>query len=488
MKLSEVLKDTNINIKKDIEIKGIEIDSKKIKPGYIFFAIKGEKTDGNIFIDEAIKNGASIIITEKETNITNIPVIKVSDINLTLSKASKNFHQNPTSKMKIIGITGTKGKTSVSHFIEQMLISQNIKTGVIGTINYRTYKRIIMEAQNTTPYPPLLDQIFIEFLKDEVNFCIMEVSSHALKLKKVDSVEFDICIFTNLQSDHLDFHKTIDDYKNSKIRLFHLIELSPKNEKTVILNIDDPVSKEIISIIKKSKIITFGIKQKADLYASNIKINLEGSNFDIHFQGKSYNIKTQLCGIYNIYNILAATSLVLTVTNDFEKIIPYIENLTPVKGRLEKISSPKGFNVYIDYAHTEDSLKETLKTLKQIPHERIITVFGCGGDRDPTKRAPMGKIAAIFSDFVIITSDNPRTEDPLKIINEIEKGIKELNYSNYYIIPDRRDAIIKAIEIAKKGDIILIAGKGHEEYQITAQGKIYFSDREEVLKALEKNL
>lgn len=486
MKLSELLKGTDIKIKNDIEINGIEINSKNVKNGYIFFAIKGEKTDGNLFIDEAIKNGAIAVVSQKDIKRNDIEVIKVNDVHRVLSKASSNFYSNPSSKLKVIGITGTKGKTSVASFIEQIISNLGIECGVIGTINYRTNKRILMDAPNTTPYSPLLDKVIYEFVKDDCKVCIMEVSSHALKLKKVDEVEFDICIFTNLQSDHLDFHKTINDYKESKLRLFELLKASPKQNKVAAINMDDQFSKNIIDKIKGLQVISYSINQNSDIKASDIILTPNKTEFKLNFKNKRYHIKTPLCGKHNVYNILAAISAAYPIVNDIEKVLQNIENIKPVKGRLEKISTSVGFTIYIDYAHTEQSLKEILLTLNSIPHKNIITVFGCGGDRDKTKRAPMGKVASQLSNYVIITSDNPRTEDPIQIIKDIEFGIKEINGSNYIIIPDRAKAIEKAIEIATQDDIVLIAGKGHEDYQITSAGKIHFSDSEEVLKSLKK--
>lgn len=482
MKLQEVFKNTGIKIESDTEIKGIEINSKKIKEGYIFFAIKGEKTDGNMFIEEAIKNGASVIVTENDISLDKVKVIKVNDIKSVLAKASANFFKNPTSKLKTIGITGTKGKTSVSYFIEQILKNYNLKPGVIGTINYHSHKRILMDSPNTTPYPPLLDQVILEFLNDGVDVCIMEVSSHALKLKKVDSIEFDIATFTNIQSDHLDFHKTIDDYKKSKLRLFELLELSPKREKFASINIDEPFSDEIIKELKSPTIISYSIKKDSDISATDILLKQNYTKFKLKIFDKKFNVVTPVIGIHNVYNILASISSALPLIKNYSNIPDILNNIKPAKGRLEKITSPKGFTVFIDYAHTEKSLEEVLKTIKEIPHNRIITVFGCGGDRDSTKRAPMGRIASIMSDIVIITSDNPRTEDPMKIIKEIELGIKNINKNNYLIIEDRSEAIKKAIEIANERDIILVAGKGHENYQIIGDKKIHFSDFEEVLK------
>lgn len=485
MRLKDLFKDTGIKINKDIEVKGIEINSKNVKKDYIFFALKGEKTDGNKFIEEAIKNGATVVVTQENISLKtdDVILIKVDDVNKTLSRVSSNFFHNPTSKIKTIGITGTKGKTSVSHFIEQILAFYGLKPSIVGTINYHSHKRVIMESPNTTPYPPLLDKVINEVITDGSDLCIMEVSSHALKLKKVDSIEFDIAVFTNLASDHLDFHKTINDYKESKLRLFKLLDNSPKSEKYASINIDDPFSEEVIKEIKNSKIISYSInKDDAEVSASNIILKQNYTEFKLKILDKKFDVKVPIIGSYNVANILASIAASLPLIKDYSNITEILANIKPAKGRLQKIISKRGFTIYIDYAHTEKSLEEVLKTLSEIPHRRIITVFGCGGDRDPTKRQPMGMIASLMSDTVIITSDNPRTEEPIKIIKEIELGAKKTNKNNYIIIEDRSKAIKKAIEIAQKDDIILIAGKGHEEYQIIGDKKIPFSDFEEVIK------
>ncbi len=313
----------------------------------------------------------------------------------------------------------------------------------------------------------------------------MEVSSHSLKLKRVDDIEFDSAIFTNLQSDHLDFHKTIDDYKNSKLTLFRLLNNSPKKNKVAILNEDDDFSKEIKKILKNEiPIITYSIERKSDFKAKNINLLSDKSIFEIEKNSKIYSFETNLIGKHNIYNVLATVAYLKSNGIDIEKISQTIKEIDSIPGRLEKISSPYGFYVYIDYAHTEESLRQVLITLNTIPHKRIITVFGCWGDRDKTKRAPMGKTACELSDFVIITSDNPRTEDPISIIKEIEEGAKQTFKNNYIKIIDRKQAIKYAINNSTTGDIILIAGKGHEEYQIIGDKKIHFSDRETVIEAI----
>lgn len=484
--ISDLLKGTDIKTDLNISVKGIAINSKDVENDYIFFAIKGEKTDGNIYAKDAIKKGAKVIITDSNLNF-EIPTLKTADIHKTLSIVCKNFYSNPSSKLSVTAITGTKGKTTTSILIQRALNKCQIKTGLIGTINYQTHKRIISEASNTTPLANLINILLLEMLKDGDESCIMEISSHSLKLKRVDDIEFDRAVFTNLQSDHLDFHKTIQDYANSKLMLFKLLNSSPKKNKFAIINEDDNFSVEIKKILNKDiNIITYSILKDSLVTAKNIDIKASELSFDMVHNNKKYNFKTNLTGIHNIYNILALTGTAISYNIEPQFIRDIIESIDFIPGRLEKIDSKKGFYVYIDYAHTEESLRQVLKTFNSIPHSRIITVFGCGGDRDRTKRAPMGKVASELSDYVIITSDNPRTEDPLKIISEIEKGAKETSRNNYIIMPDRKEAIIHSIKMASKMDIVLIAGKGHENYQIIGNSKIHFSDREIVIEAINK--
>ncbi len=485
MKLSELFSDIDVKLNFECEVSGISINSKNLKKGDIFFAIKGEKTDGALYINKALMNGAVGAVVENDTKITpTTRIIKVRDVNKTLAMVSSKFYSDPSSKMKTVGITGTKGKTSTALFAEQIFNISSYKCGVIGTINYKTHKKVIMDSPNTTPYPPLLDEVMSIFVEDGCDICLMEVSSHALKLKKVDAVKFDTVVLTNLQSDHLDFHLTYDDYKKSKMRLFELIQLSPKPQKTAVLNIDDPFSDEILKMLKNTNIILFSTKKKADIMAEDIVIDENSTSFTLSLLGEKFRLTTQLIGSHNISNLLAASGVAISFGLKPYTIASSIPLIKPVKGRLEKISSSKGFTVYIDYAHTEKSLGEVLKLLSTLPHRRIITVFGCGGDRDKTKRAPMGRIASQFSDIVIITSDNPRSENPLMIIKDIESGINQIGKNNYEIIVERAKAIEKAIEYAQENDIVLIAGKGHEEYQIIGSEKKPFSDREEVEKSM----
>lgn len=487
MDIKELFKGTDIKIDNNfnLDIKGITLNSKEVKKGYLFIAVKGERTNGIKFIDEAIKNGAKAILSEEKIK-AKIPTFYTSNILNSISKISSNFYQNPSKNLIVTGITGTKGKTTISYLIEGILKHSEKRTAVIGTINYRTYKRIISQAQNTTPLAPELNKILSLFLRDKVTHCIMEVSSHSLALKRVEDIEFDNVIFTNFQSDHIDFHKNRENYFKAKLHLFELLIKSPKKNKFAILNADDEKFNEISKILKgKILIKSFSIKNDSDFRAENIKITTSNSEFDVKIDNKKYHFISNLVGMHNIYNILASIAYSYMLNLPIEKVVEAISKISTIPGRLEKIVSKKGFTVYIDYAHTAESLENVLMTIKNLPHKRIITVFGCGGNRDKTKRSPMGKIACSLSDYVIITSDNPRNEDPEKIIQDIEKGIIN-KYKNYEKITDRKKAIFRAIQMAKQGDIILIAGKGHETYQIIGDKKFKFDDKQVVKKALKE--
>jgi UDP-N-acetylmuramoyl-L-alanyl-D-glutamate--2,6-diaminopimelate ligase len=486
MKLKELLNGTGISPKFDMDISGVSINSKNIGPSYIFFALKGSKTDGNLFIKEAISKGAAVIVSEDDIT-EDVKFIKSNDILKTLSVVSKNFYSDPSARLYTVGVTGTKGKTTVSYIIENILNSSGINSGVIGTINYRSHKRIISPSENTTPLAPRLNEILCEIINDGDKSVVLEVSSHSLKLKRVDDISFDAAVFTNLQSDHLDFHKDLADYASSKLHLFELLNQSNKNNKVVAINADDPFSKKIIDRLDSNiRVIGYSLNNSSELRAKNIELKADSSSFEINDSGQVFRFETHLIGKHNIYNILASLSLAKHLNIDFNQLIDIIRNIKGVKGRLEKIDSGHGFYVYIDYAHTEESLRQVLKTLNSVPHKRIITVFGCGGDRDKTKRAPMADLSAELSDFVIITSDNPRTEDPEKILDDIEKKFLEKKSKNYKRIIDRKEAIFFAINEARAGDILLVAGKGHEDYQIIGSNKIHFSDAETVSEALKE--
>jgi UDP-N-acetylmuramoyl-L-alanyl-D-glutamate--2,6-diaminopimelate ligase len=470
----------------NVEILGISYDSRTVQNGYAFFALPGHNTDGSKYINEAIKKGASVIISHSNVETYQIPLIIAEDIFRFMSIFSAKFYNYPDRELNIIGITGTNGKTTVTYMIDSIFAHAGIDCGVMGTINYR-YKNKVIEAPNTTPQAPDIYRIMREMVNAGVKHTVMEVSSHALSLGRVYGIDFDIAVFTNLSQDHLDFHKTMDSYFEAKSALFHLLGTgTKKNIKFAIINIDDKYGKKLadMGLNAEKKFCSMSDKIKADFKAQNIGISSSGVKFDLLYAGNTVKININHFGLHNVYNALAALAATICSGIEFHKVIDgLINNTRQVPGRLERVDTGYlGFEVLVDYAHTEDALKNVLQAVKEIKHKRIITVFGCGGDRDRTKRHLMGKVAVEMSDFVFVTSDNSRTENPNLIVLDIESGIKRVYRTNYKVVVEREEAIKEAVMMADKGDIVLLFGKGHETYQIIGLNKIHFSDIETAVK------
>ncbi|MBU0952528.1 MAG: UDP-N-acetylmuramoyl-L-alanyl-D-glutamate--2,6-diaminopimelate ligase [Elusimicrobia bacterium] len=475
----------------DIDITGITYHSKKVCSGYIFVCLQGQHTDGARFVSEAVTNGAAAIVTDRELDdIKDTVQIVVPNALKALSFLSAKYYDFPSKKLNVIGVTGTNGKTTITYLLESIFETAGMPASVIGTINYRFGKEII-SPDTTTPLSSDLQFLLDKAVKKQIKTVLMEVSSHALSLNRVDFVEFDAAIFTNLTRDHLDFHKTFEEYFAAKLKLFKLLEKEGEKDriKFAIINNDDTWGEKIPGLIK-CKAITCGLSQKSDVYPAEIRYEASGTSFDLHSGDLKLRIKSELIGKHNIYNILAACACALNFGIMPESIVKGIENLKSVPGRLEKVDCGQPFTIVVDYAHTDDALKNVLTTLKEIVTGKIITLFGCGGDRDRSKRPIMGETAVTLSDYAIVTSDNPRSENPEKIVFDIEVGIRRAGKENYEIQLDRKEAIKRALQIAKKNDIVLLAGKGHENYQIIGQQKIHFSDREvvenELLNGLKK--
>lgn len=476
MKLKELFPTANF----DCKVLGLTQDSQKVQKGFVFFAIKGHTVDGHKFIPAALQNGACAIISQE--NLPYKEAVLVKDIEQTMADAALKFYDNPSNKLKMFAITGTKGKTSISYLLESILITAGKIPAVLGTINYRINRKVLSKAPNTTPAALTLQNILATAVNKGADCCVMEVSSHALELKRVDGVNFDTAIFTNLQRDHLDFHHTFENYFKAKYKLFDSL-INPKNpkpNKTAIINIDDEYGKKLYKMLEgKIKVLTYSINGAADFAATEIKPSLDGVSFKVNDK----NAQINLLGAHNVYNALAAIAAASTYGIDLENSIKGIANLDGVAGRMQAIKAGQPFYVFVDFAYTEEALLRAFDTVKPYKKGKIITVFGCGGERDTTKRPLMGACTVKNSDYVIITNDNPRREDPQNILKDILKGVGE--NKNYEVELDRRTAINKAIKTAKPGDIVLIAGKGHEDYQILPTGKIHFSDEEEALKALK---
>ncbi|MCX7661494.1 MAG: UDP-N-acetylmuramoyl-L-alanyl-D-glutamate--2,6-diaminopimelate ligase, partial [Candidatus Omnitrophica bacterium] len=455
IELIKNLKDCKVYNLKNLEIKGISCDSRKIKNNFIFVAIKGTKIDGTRFIPEAIKRGAKVVVAEKipkDKLPKAITCICVNNSRRFYSRLCAEFYQNPSQKLKVIGVTGTNGKTTVTYLLEKILKLQNKDSLLIGTINYR-YKDKIISSHNTTPSCEELQFLLSKAEKENIDYAIMEVSSHGLSQGRVDDVNFSFAIFTNLSQDHLDYHRSMSRYFNAKAKLFKMLS----QKATAIINRDDLYGRKILKFCKAG-IITYGLDKRADISASKIRLDINGINFFLNTPKGRIEIRSSLLGRYNIYNILSASSFAVCENIDLLSIKKAVEEFSAPEGRLERVYA-QDFFVYLDYAHTPVALKNVLMTLRGLFKKRIILVFGCGGERDRGKRPKMGRIATELADRVIITSDNPRNEDPVIIIKDILKGIKKKNYT---IIPDRKEAIFTALKEADSGDVVLVAGKGHE--------------------------
>ena len=486
MKLKELIKGIGFNRKalsdfRDFQVKGISCNSKKIKAGFVFVAIKGTKADGNKFITEAVKKGAKAVVFQspfefKKDLFPEVVFIPVIDTRLVLAKLCAEFYHRPSSKLKVVAVTGTNGKTTITYLIEAVLKEVNSHPAVIGTVNYR-FKNKIFPSKNTTPGPEGLQLLLRKMLDAKSKYVVMEVSSHALDQDRVSGINFSSAIFTNLTQDHLDYHHNMEEYFKAKAKLF----CSLGSKSFAVINIDDNYGRRLKKITH-AKIVTYGLSNSADFYAKNIRMQIDGTKFIFAGPKKETEFNIRLTGKHNLYNVLSVLAWAENEGLDFNKVKKAIEKFTIIPGRLEKINSRKGFSVFVDYAHTPDALFNVLTALREVSRGRILTVFGCGGDRDKDKRPKMGNIACGLSDYVIVTNDNPRSENPSAIINSIKAGFKK---GNYCIQADRFKAIKKALGLAKKNDVVLVAGKGHENYQIIKDKMLHFDDREAVRKCLK---
>lgn len=470
MKLKNLLKRIPYQVIKgpqNVDITGICSDSRYVAPGNLYIAKRGVNFDGNEFITDAISSGAIAILTDTFNPFLKVTQIIVEDVGKIEADIAATYHDFPSKDLFMIGVTGTNGKTTITYLIKHVLDKKS-QTGLLGTIEYITGKNRY-DSSLTTPNAVLLQKYLKEMILDGCKNCVMEVSSHSLCQDRIKNIDFDAAIFTNLTQDHLDYHNTLENYADAKKILFD--SLLPSS--FAIINIDDIWAAKMIESTK-AKIITYGIENRADFNAKNIQFSLNGLKFDLHFLNQITTIDTHLIGRFNVYNILAVIALALEMGIPIEEIKRSISSYKNTPGRLERVETKRDFHIFVDYAHTPDALKNVLTTLKEIKKNRIITIFGCGGNRDRGKRPKMGKIAANLSDITIVTSDNPRNEDPKMIISEIVSGIDK---KNYLIEEDRYLAIKKGIELAQKDDIILIAGKGHETTQSFANKKQLFDDR-----------
>lgn len=484
MELYKLIKNIDVlELKGDIEIdiNNIHYDSRKITENSLFVCIKGFDNDGHKYINKAIENGAKAFLIQEDINIeenNNYTFIKVKDTRKSMAKIAANFYNDPTQKIEIVGVTGTNGKTSITIVLQQIL-NYKSNVGLIGTIKIGDGKNDTI-SNNTTPESIDLQKYFNNMIKNDCKFCAMEVSSHSLALHRVEEVNFNIGIFTNLTPEHLDFHKSLEEYRATKEKLFYKTSLAN------IINIDDSSGVIIKNNIKRLKVpvYTYGINNEADFMASNIKLYPHGVSYTLKTPTYTDEIYVNIPGKFTVYNTLGVIAACYILKVPIEIIKDKLKSTKGVEGRFESVKNTKGLNVIVDYAHTPDALENILIAAKEFVKGKVIIVFGCGGDRDKTKRPLMGKIAQDNSDIAIITSDNPRTEEPNFIIEDILNGIDK-NNQNYITIENRKDAIYKAIELANNNDLVIIAGKGHEDYQIIGKIKHHFDDKEVAKEAIE---
>ncbi len=505
MRLGELLEGLEIEELRDSskpEIEGLAYDSRAIRPGYMFVALKGTKADGHDFVKDAIKMGAAALVLEstgaKEWHDLETTIIRVGDSREALSKLAVNFYDRPFQGMNLIGITGTNGKTTASYLLESILGDAGRKPGVIGTINYR-FPGHVCKGSVTTPESLDLMRILRKMKDAGVTDVIVEVSSHALDQGRTRDCPFRVCVYTNLSRDHLDYHLSMEKYFEAKSRLFmNLGELGTRDSARAVINADDPSGEELVKMINMP-VVTYGLKRECVVRAEQVQATRSGLIGRLVTPAGKTDFRCPLIGHFNVYNILAASATAMCLEIDLGTVASGLAGIKGVPGRLELVMGESPFTVVVDYAHTPDALLKALEAVRAIAKRRLITVFGCGGDRDRGKRWEMGYVAGEHSDIVFITSDNPRTEDPSAIALQIEKGVrssglKALMYtsedkvmgSGYVFELDRRDAIRMAVRMAGEGDLILIAGKGHEDYQIVGDEKRHFDDREVVAEAASK--
>ena len=482
MKLGTLLEGENFQVS-DKQLLNQEIlhwtdRSNEVTQNSWFIAVRGTSVDGHNFILDAVRRGASGVIAEKPFIGTGDPVacVIVPDTKKLFSVISSRWFGVPSARLHLIGVTGTNGKTTTTYLI-QSLLNLFTKAGVIGTVEARWNDKRLPTI-NTTPGTRELNSILHQMVEDGITSCAMEVSSHALKQERVNEIQFQTAVFTNLTQDHLDYHKTFDDYFESKSKLFLDFPAVTKR----IINIDDEYGQKLFTRIKKGTGVSFSVKQKADYQARNVQITLDGTRFILSARGKEYSAVTKLLCLHNVYNLLGAIAAVSEMGYSIEGILEAARKFDGVPGRLERFEHPNGALIFVDYAHTPDAFISIYSSLQPLKRGRLISVFGCGGNRDKGKRPQMGRIAGEYSDHMIVTSDNPREEDPKEIIREILTGINQVSVSSSLdVIEDRREAIRHALDIARPEDLILILGKGHEDYQIVGKEKHHFSDQEEVI-------
>jgi len=466
-----------------VTISSIEMDSRLVKKGSLFICIKGFTVDGHDFVQQAIENGAVAIIAERKLQGIDIPVVVVPDTKRAMARLSDAFYDHPTHKMHLIGVTGTNGKTTITHILEQIFKHAHKNTGLIGTM-YMKIKDETFEVKNTTPESLTLQKTFHDMVQKDVTHAFMEVSSHALHMGRVHGCDFDVAVFTNLTQDHLDYHETMEEYRNAKGLLFAQLgnTFNHQKPKFAVLNQDDQAS-GYYKAMTSAHVVTYGIDQPSDVMAKNIKMGSNGTTFDLLTPIGNVPLTMNLVGKFSVYNVLAAVAAAMVSGMDLDTIVKAVEQLKGVRGRFELVQEGQDFSVIVDYAHTPDSLENVLKTVRTFTKGKVYVVIGCGGDRDRTKRPLMAQVAVKYAEEPIFTSDNPRSEDPLQILKDMEEGVRGKHYRS---IVKRDEAIQFAIHNAKIGDTVVIAGKGHETYQIIGKETYEFDDRAVAIEEIKK--
>jgi len=467
----------------DIDIGSIAYDSRRVKKGSLFIALKGEKVDGHAFIGQAISQGAVAVIGEnlnKESG--GATLVSVENSRSAMADLAATYYQDPSLALKVTGVTGTNGKTTFTFLLKHICEKESLRSGLLGTVRYEIGDRHLPAAR-TTPESLDVEEMLYQIRSAGCRAAVMEVSSHALAQERVRGVEFDVAVFTNLTQDHLDYHDTMENYFEAKCRLFTGLSTQSRKKGKAVVNIDDRYGMKLTEILpKETEILTYGLSTRADFRASDMKIDFTGTSYRLDAFGKSFLVRLPLIGRFNVYNSLAAIAAASALGIDVRAAVKALASAPHVPGRLEAVPVKRQFRIFVDYAHTDDALLNVVNTLRELSPNRLIVVFGCGGNRDRAKRALMGAVADRHADYSIITSDNPRKEDPLAIIDEIKTGFAGKNFE---AVPDRKEAIFKAVSLAQPRDIILIAGKGHEAYQEFSDHTVPFNDVEVARQAVD---
>ncbi len=471
--LIENLKTIEISGPLDREITSIAYDSRRVKSGSLFVAMRGEKVDGFDFVEKAINQGAAAIVSERRERDARVTMIAVEDSRRALADMAAVFFQKPSHHLKMTGVTGTNGKTTFTFLLKHICEKAMLRSGLLGTVRYEIGERILPAAR-TTPESLDVQEMLFQMRSAGCRAAVMEVSSHALVQDRARGIEFDVAVFTNLTQDHLDYHKTMENYFEAKSLLFSGLTQQLKKKGKAVINCDDRYGAQLMERMPKEiPVITFGLGARADFRASNVKIDFTGTTYQLDVRGKSYLVRLPLIGRFNVYNSLAAIAAASALGIEVRSAVLSLANAPAVPGRLEAVPVKRQFRIFVDYAHTDDALLNVMRTLRELSPNRLIVVFGCGGNRDKAKRPLMGAAVDQNADYAIITSDNPRKEDPEAIIEDIKRGFRG---SKYEVVVDRKEAIFRAIAMAQPRDIILLAGKGHENYQEFADHTVPFDD------------